>query len=321
MLMTKEKYNEKMNKCHIPESIDGKTIERKTVLGNQKIESIFVPYGIRNIGDWAFAHCMKLKEVWLPDTLEELGRDIFQDDKMLEKIYLYSKRKKASDKSALEDEYFVFEEAAGLVTFAVKCFEKSEYINNTLLIMQTNFETDSDNKFNDFKKKSWLNSFDEALLEYINEPDDTGFNPFLAGGEEDYEDPENDPEYFKMNKRIKKCGFILERLKFDENIKKQNDYDHSKIYGLYEGEDDSIKHFVEYMKANKEEAIRFIVEKKQESYGYLKIYAGYGLIEEEEITELLETFLDDDYIESKAYLIKYKEDNFGKKDVWDMFKI
>ena len=67
-------------------------------------------------------------------------------------------------------------------------------------------------------------------MEYINEPDDTGFNPFLAGGEEDYEDPENDPEYFKMNKRIKKCGFILERLKFDENIKKQNDYDHSKIY-------------------------------------------------------------------------------------------
>lgn len=321
MLITKEKYNEKMNKCHIPESIDKKTIEKKAVLGNRKIESIFVPYGIRNIGDWAFAHCMRLKEVWLPDTLEELGRDIFQDDKMLERVYLYSKRQKASDKSDFEDEYFVYDEAAGLVTFALKCFKKSEHINNALLIRGTDFGAESENRINNFEKKSWIYSFDEALSEYINEPDDEGFNPFLAGGEEDYEDPENDPEYYKKNKRIKKCGFILERLKFDENIKKQNDCDYSKIYGFYEGEDESLKHFVEYMKTHKEEAVRFIAEKKQESYGYLKIYAGYGFIEEEEIPELLELFTDDEYIESKAYLIKYNEENFGKKDVWDMFKL
>ena len=321
MTMTKEQYNEKMYKCYVPESTDGKAIDKKAVLGNRKIESIFVPYGITDIGDWAFAHCMKLKEVWLPDTLTEIGREIFQDDKILDRIYLYSKKENALGQAVSQDEYYVYEEAAELTAYAVKCFKKSEYINNTLLFGQMVCGAFDAKKGYDQKNKSWLNCFDEALAEYIREPDDAGFNPFLAGGEEDYEDPENDIEYFKTNQRIKKCGFIFARLKFEDCINKQNISDGSKIYGVYEGFDERLDCFNDYMKNHKEEAIRFIADKKQESYNYLKIYAEHGFIGETDIQKLLDRFSDDDYIESKAYLIKYKDEKFGNKEVWDMFKI
>ncbi|MBQ8914141.1 MAG: leucine-rich repeat protein [Lachnospiraceae bacterium] len=301
MLINGQQYEEKLNKCFVPDVSEDNEIPKKSVLGNQKVDIIMVPYGVKVVGDWAFAHCMSLKEIWLPDTIREFGKDVFLDDNRLEKIVVYSKEEKISDSSKIEDEkvlddYYVYDEVAELLAIAVKCFEKSDIYN-----------------FTNLASDEWFERYDAYLTNYIAKPDEEGFNPFLAGGEEDYEDPENDIEYYAKKQREKKCGAIFERLKVYDRLssKEENDARSEK----------NILAYTTYLKKNKEEAIQFILDKRQGSYDYFKIYAEHELIEEKDIPKLLESFSDEDYVECKAYLIKYKDSHFNNGNVWDMFEL
>ncbi len=280
MLVNEKQFNDKMNKGLVPDIVNDNEIPKKAVLGNRNVDMIIVPYGVKEIGDWAFAHCPMLKEIWLPDTVEKYGRDIFLDDDKLEKIVVYSKQE-------TEQLYYVNEDMPELFAIAVKCFEKSETY-----------------RFSNLFDESWLKWFDSNLSDYIDEPDETGFNPFLAGGEEDYEDPENDIEYYKKKQRERKCGAILKRLK--------------------SAKEPSVSYMEKYkahINKHKSDAIRFILDNKQESFNYLKIYAEHDFIEEKDIPSLLESFSDESYIDSKAYIIKYKEQHFKNKNIWDDFKL
>ena len=315
MLITRQQYEEKLNKCFVPDVSEDNEIPKKAVLGNRKVDIIMVPYGVKGVGDWAFAHCMNLKEIWLPDTIEKFGKDVFLDDSRLEKIVVYSKEEKISDSSKIEDEkekydkidydyagyckadyekvldeYYVYDHVTELLAIAVKCFEKSDIYN-----------------FTNLASDEWFERYDAYLTNYIAKSDEEGFNPFLAGGEEDYEDPENDIEYYAKKQREKKCGAIFERLKVNDRLSFQSEK--------------NISTYISYLKTNKEEAIQFILDKKQESYEYFKIYAEHGLIEEKDIPVLLERFSDEDYVECKAYLIKYKDSHFNNGNVWDMFEL
>ena len=279
MTINKNQYEKKLNKLYVPDISDDNYVPKKAVLGNQKVDIIFIPYGVISVGDWAFAHCMKLKEIWLPDTVKDFGRDVFLDDNRLEKIFVYSKQ--------ADEAYKVFDDISELLTIAVKCFKKSDIYN-----------------LNNLGNQAWLEWFDENLRAYIDEPDDAGFNPFLAGGEEDYEDPENDIEYYKKKQREKKCGAILVRLK-SENVPT------AEYMDVYKS----------YIASHKEDTIMYILGKKHESFNYLKIYGEHGFIKETDIPYLLEAFSDEQYIENKAYIIKYKEENFAGKNIWDDFKL
>ena len=276
MTINKNQYEEKLNKLYVPDISGDNDIPKKAVLGNQKVDIIFIPYGVISVGDWAFAHCMKLKEIWLPDTIKDFGRDVFLDDNRLEKIFVYSKK--------VKDEYTVYDDISELLAIAVKCFKKSDVYN-----------------LNDLGSQAWFEWFDTNLRSYIDEPDDAGFNPFLAGGEEDYEDPENDIEYYSKKQCEKKCGAIYSRIRVNNN--------------------EYINYYINYLKNHKEEALQFVLDKKQESYEYFKLYAENGLIDKDDISFLLDKFSDEDYIECKAYLIKYKEKHFDNESVWDMFSL
>lgn len=279
MLISKKQYEDKMNKSLIPDISDGE-VPKKALLGNQKVDIIFVPYGVNRIGDWAFAHCVRLKEIWLPDTVKDFGKEVFLDDMALEKIVVYSGQEK-------EQMYYANEDISELLAIAVKCFEKSGIYH-----------------FSNISDDSWLDRFDANLTDYIDEADEAGFNPFLAGGEEDYEDPENDIDYYKKKQREKKCGAILVRLK-SENVPAAYYMDVYKSYIAF----------------HKEDTIMYILGKKHESFNYLKIYAEHDFIKEADIPYLLEAFSDEQYIDSKAYIIKYKEQNFAGKNIWDDFKL
>lgn len=301
MLINGQQYEEKINKCFVPDVSEDNEISKKAVLGNQKVDIIMVSYGVKGVGDWAFAHCMSLKEIWLPDTIKEFGKDVFLDDNRLEKIVVYSKEEKISDSSKIEDEkvldeYYVYDEVAELLAIAVKCFGKSDIYD-----------------FSRLESDEWFEWYDTNLTAYIKKSDEEGFNPFLAGGEEDYEDPENDIEYYSKKQREKKCGAIFERLKVYDRLS-------SKEENVARSEK-TISEYISYLKKNKDEAIQFILDKKQGSYNYFKIYAEQNLIEEKDISMLLESFSDEDYVECKAYLIKYKDSHFNNGNVWDMFRL
>ncbi|MBQ9234532.1 MAG: leucine-rich repeat protein [Lachnospiraceae bacterium] len=279
MLISKKQYEDKMNKSLIPD-ISDEEVPKKALLGNRMVDIIFVPYGVKRIGDWAFAYCVRLKEIWLPDTIKDFGKEVFLDDMALEKIVVYSEQEKGQM-------YYANEDISELLAIAIKCFKKSEVYD-----------------FSNIYDESWLDWFDDNLITYIDETDEAGFNPFLAGGEEDYEDPENDIDFYMKKQREKKCGAILVRLKFEN-----------------EPSADYMDKYKSYIETHKKDTIMFILEKKHESFNYLKIYAEHEFIKEAEIPYLLEAFSDEQYIDSKAYIIKYKEHNTVKKNIWDDFKL
>ena len=312
MFISEEQFQDKLNNSYIPTVSEDGIIAKKEVFGKPRIDRIIVPYGVIRIEDWAFAHCTDLKEVWLPDTLTGLGRDVFLGDDRLAKLVIYGLAKK--DGSNLKEAgYYIHDEISALPVIAVNCFKSSAL-----------------HDFSFTPIEAWLDWFDRNLCDYISAPDDEGFDPFLAGGEEDYEDPENDIEYYRAKIRERKCGYIFERIKvsgesgeldktsvYDGNIDRDGHSDRDNSNSM----NNSMNIYTEYLTANKNSALDFVLSKRHDSYEYFKLYADLNMIAESDVPGLLDRFSDEDYLECKAYLIKYQDTHFKKQDVWDMFKL
>ena len=70
---------------HIPEDfdfVDDSDIEiigRCAAAGNETIESLELPANVRIIDDYAFAYCKKLRNVFMPDSIESIGEFSFEN--------------------------------------------------------------------------------------------------------------------------------------------------------------------------------------------------------------------------------------------------
>ncbi len=70
---------------HIPEDFDFvddsdvEIIGRCAVAGNETIESLELPTNVRIIDDYAFAYCKKLRNVFMPDSIESIGEFSFEN--------------------------------------------------------------------------------------------------------------------------------------------------------------------------------------------------------------------------------------------------
>ena len=67
-----------------------KSIPAKLHLGDKMLKSDIIPPGISGIGDWAYAHCSCLKQLALPDTVCNLGKEVFLGCTQLNHVYCYS---------------------------------------------------------------------------------------------------------------------------------------------------------------------------------------------------------------------------------------
>lgn len=70
----------------IPEQIEGlpvAAVEKKAFLGSKRLREVFLPDTVKEIGDWAFAHCGELWKVMLPRREILFGRGVFKDCKAL----------------------------------------------------------------------------------------------------------------------------------------------------------------------------------------------------------------------------------------------
>lgn len=52
------------------------------------VTNVFIEEGTRFIGDGAFKGCQQLKEIAMPNTVEQLGRKVFNGDTQLETVFL-----------------------------------------------------------------------------------------------------------------------------------------------------------------------------------------------------------------------------------------
>lgn len=140
----------------IPTEIEGlpvTEIDKKAFFNSRMLTEVVLPDSIESIGNWAFAHCRRLKKVELPGRRMQLGRDLFIGDEGLEEIVL---RPQQADTAAM------------LAAAATKMGDP--YL----------FSIDDAGSF------EWMQRWDARMLVILREPDSTGFEGQIMTGEEDY---------------------------------------------------------------------------------------------------------------------------------------
>ncbi len=156
-------------------------ILKKEYLGRSDLFDFVIPDGVTEIGDWAFADCSNLISVSIPASVHRIGRHIFSGCKRLQRIM-------------------------------VRGLKNGDCLQYLLAYAFREFDFPVATNALEIGADEWVEWLDVRLLSYLQSDDADGFTPFLAGGEEDYQDVRKAREEYCMEKRVRKFGFVSERL-------------------------------------------------------------------------------------------------------------
>lgn len=257
---------------------ESREIEKKKYMGDKSLTGVVIASDVTAIAGWAFAYCEKLKTIWLPIGCNSIENTFILDVNNLRNVVVYD---------ALLEGYNAGIEEKRLLAIALKkWYSGSSY---------------------DFRlvgEKSWYQEFDDNLSKYILEADSTGFNPFLAGGEEDYEDPLNDVEYYKETIRCDKCNVILERLMVPEHLQDNKN-------ALYK----------QYLQDNVIDAFKAIVAHEDEAYEYLRLMLSKVSISREEAIKGVDIFDKPLYAECRVIIMDSINEQSNNVNIWDEYSL
>ncbi len=263
-------------KVRIPEYIDEKpviAIERKAFLSCKTIKEIELPDTIEELGDWAFAHADQLRTITIPNRALTRGKELFLGCVRLKEILVRTLdelnsfglgRMLAMAVTVLHD-YFLFEP----------------------------LEIGDD---------AWLNRWDTKLLDLIGLDDLDGFEELWTCGEEDYEGKDYDIKSYPVEKRKMKLRIVYFRLLHPYKLKTE-----------------TACVLKEYLKASSE-AWDIIIEEHADDLEYYKLFADAGGITEENFDIFL-TDLANGSAEIKAFLLKYKDEHLKAADAFSAFEL
>lgn len=135
------------------ENIPVTVIGKKAILGSKLLRELCLPDTVREIGDWAFAHCRNLKQVMIPRRDISFGKGVFKDSANLENIG------------------FNGEECSGteelLAAAPIKL--EADYLLAPL----------------EAGEKVWFEKLDARLMSLLGKPDEEGYSKQVLCGEED----------------------------------------------------------------------------------------------------------------------------------------
>lgn len=147
------------SRVEIPDRIEAlpvRKVAQKTFLSAKKLKELRLPAELLEIGDWAFAYCSNLEQVWLPKRELKLGKGIFKGCKALLGIY------------HLED-------------------EKPEELQAGRLLGTVPERLEADYLFAPQASGTpeWICQYDARLTEFLDAPDEDGYIKMVYCGEED----------------------------------------------------------------------------------------------------------------------------------------
>lgn len=273
-------------KAIVPKEIDGKrvvSIGRKAFLSRKTLKEIVLPDTIEEIGDWAFAHTEALKKIVIPRRELTRGKDLFLGCKQLEEIVL-----SGTEEERLQDK----KDGIGhMLASAIKVF------GDYFLFTPTEIRDDT-----------WMKRWDEQLLKLVRLDDLDGFQELWTCGEEDYEGKDYDIESYPVEKRKLKLRMIYFRLlhpyKIAESVKNElQQYLHDHTKGTKEPE-----------------AWEVLLEEHGEDIAYYQVFTEAGCVNEENFDDLLAD-MQEVNAQMKAYMLKYKEEHLMKKDAFAEFEL
>ena len=254
----------------IPPVIDEKpviAIERKAFLSCKTIREITLPDTVEEIGDWAFAHAEGLRFITIPHHALSRGKELFLGCKRLREIILNG-----------SDEEKAFRASQGL----------GRMLALGVTVLHDYFLFDPVDVGND----GWVKRFEELW----------------TCGEEDYEGKDYDIKSYPVEKRKMKLRIVYFRLLHPYKIAEET-YAALKTYlGRHTKGTDA------------PQAWELILEEHKNDLDYYRIFAEAGGVTEENFDGLLAD-MEGVSAEIKAYMLRYQEEHFSRKDAFAAFTL
>lgn len=171
------------SRVKVPDKIENLPVtklHKKAFLSSKLLKEVWLPKGLKEIGDWAFAYCSALESVWIPKEEFAIGKDIFKDCSALKQIC-----------------------PLGADT------DIEKQVGRLLGIVPVRLEADY--LFTPAKagEEKWLQRFDDKLREFLALPDEDGFTKMVYCGEEDIV---ANVEYYLAERRREKARLCFLRL-------------------------------------------------------------------------------------------------------------
>ena len=227
-------------------------------MGDKNLISVIIPSEIVNIEDWAYANCENLREIWIPCGCRVSNKAFIRCNN-LSSVHLYQK--------ASETPVNSYPDLLGL---AIRT-----WCSDTDMLISQASEDDM-----------FLEYYDDKLARYLNEPDDKGFKPFLAGGEEDYADENDEYERYVDQTRRNKILLIYERLCYkspDQCLGEGEHIDTTDISHERTSTDSSYpdhinQAYIDYLRSfNPDISFCILTARNANTESYQKIYFDLGL--------------------------------------------
>ena len=196
-------------------------IPKKQHFSDGKLTAAFIPETITSIGDWAFAKCRNLSVVAMPGSVTTMGRCAFADCDNLTHVYCYPIDgsfigEESVDPSDSEDHRLI----DGIIrqySVSLKLQEMKARLNaislryfEAPLSCLLSCEEESTPCADDQQQR--LKAWDRQCMACLEKADDADFQPFLAGGEEDYGDEDALRQDHVRRIRLCKANVIFTRL-------------------------------------------------------------------------------------------------------------
>ena len=282
-------YSGTDTEVQVPERIEGipvKIIAKKTFLSRKQLRKVVLPESVEEIGDWTFAYCTNLENVWLPKKEMKLGNRIFMECPAVRRIYAYESKTGGDigGKQANGDSRDVKNQQAALLAAGAGMLD-TEYLMNPL----------------EAGTEEWICKWDAKMNMVMDEEDGEGYTKMILCGEEDFG---SSLEEFVKNKRKGKVRLALLRL--------------MNPIGLAKETEEKLKaYLVAHTKGcGSEESWEVLLGEHGHEQEYFEKFADIGGITEDNFDAVLSD-MSGEYAEMKAFLIRYKSEKMENRDFFD----
>lgn len=260
-------------------------IGKKCFVGNKQIKEVAVPKQVTMIEDWAFANCNQLERVELPDSEIQFGKGVFQGCTSLSKIVVNSEESQSGDDR-----------------------QRAEQIGALLAATVNGLDAHHLFSLAEAGSEQWLTVWDAKMISFLRADDKKGFTVVILCGEEDYDSDENSLEYFVKQKRKSKVRIAFMRLLNPVALQEV-----------------TRKELLSYLQAHtkgceSEEAWEVVLQQHGQDRAFYEAFAEFGCVTEKNFDALLNE-IDDNYMEMKAFFMKYKEETLGYQDFFESFDL
>ena len=274
-------------RIQVPSHIDEKpviSIEKKAFLSCKTIREIILPDTVEEIGDWAFAHAEQLRTVSMPHHALIHGKELFLGCKRLREISIRTISEEETAKLQSEGLW-------RMLAMAVTVFH--DYF------LFDPMEIGSD---------AWVKRWDEKLIGLVALDDLDGFEELWTCGEEDYEGKDYDIKSYPVEKRKMKLRLVYFRLLHPYKL---SDSVQEELLGYLR------RHTKGTMEP---EAWDIILEEHTNELNYYQIFVNAGCVNADNFDSLLSD-MGNVGAEIKAYLLRYKEEHLAPKDAFSAFTL